>query len=149
MTSDKLRKLAINDIPFHLRTDFQKSHQPYFQTQEYRYFGLHIILHSASKSSIQGRAHEQDRSDRAILSSDVFYVEDGLDTFRLWCRRGILAGKMEEATLNLTVQRAGVQTLCLLTISDLPFSKKHQDSFASMMEIVPKTAYIQEPLPLI
>ncbi len=83
-----------------------------------------------------------------ILSSDTFYNEDGLESFKPWQKLGILAVEMEAASLYLTAQRAGVQALCMLTISDLPLqgmsatSEQRQTSFHSMMELALDTAIL-------
>jgi len=53
---------------------------------------------------------------------------------------------MEAASLYLTAQRAGVQALCMLTISDLPFSGEacsvmdRQTAFTRMMDLALETA---------
>lgn len=81
-----------------------------------------------------------------ILSSDAFYTEGGLESLKPWQNHGILAVEMEAAALYLAAQRAKVQALCLLTISDLVFtgeaatSEERQTSFHAMMELALKTA---------
>ena len=81
-----------------------------------------------------------------ILSSDTFYNEEGLESFKPWQKVGILAVEMEAAALYLTAQRSGVQALCMLTISDLPLqgksvtSEERQTSFHTMMELALNTA---------
>lgn len=81
-----------------------------------------------------------------ILSSDTFYAEDGLESLKNWQKYGILAVEMEAASLYLAAQRANVQALCMLTISDLPFkgegssSEERQKSFHTMMELALRCA---------
>jgi purine-nucleoside phosphorylase len=81
-----------------------------------------------------------------ILSSETFYNEEGLEALQPWVRMGLLAVEMEAASLYLAAQRAEIQALCILTISDLPFSNEHasseerQKSFATMMELALETA---------
>jgi purine-nucleoside phosphorylase len=53
---------------------------------------------------------------------------------------------MEAASLYLTAQKAGVDALCILTISDLPFqgiaatTEQRQTGFHQMMELALNTA---------
>ena len=76
-----------------------------------------------------------------ILSSDIFYHEDGLDTLKKWQKMGVLAVEMESAGLYMNAARAGVNALCILTISDCPFtgelttSEERQLAFTNMMKI--------------
>jgi len=82
----------------------------------------------------------------SILSSDAFYTKDGLGSLVPWKDHGILAVEMEAAALYLAAQRAGVQALCLLTISDLVFTgeaatpEERQTGFHVMMELALDTA---------
>ena len=76
-----------------------------------------------------------------ILSSDVFYHDAGMDALRAWSKMGILAVEMEAAALYMNAARAGVNALCILTISDLPLegvattAEERQTSFTKMMEV--------------
>lgn len=76
-----------------------------------------------------------------ILSSDVFYGEEGLEGLRRWQKMGVLAVEMESAGLYMNAARAGVNALCILTISDCPFTgqvttaEERQTAFTSMMKI--------------
>ncbi len=75
-----------------------------------------------------------------VLSSDTFYDDDegGLQS---WKRMGVLAVEMEAAALYMNAARAGKNALCLLTISDCPFTgeslpaEERQTGFTQMMEI--------------
>lgn len=75
-----------------------------------------------------------------ILSSDVFYGDDG-DALARWKKMGVLAVEMEAAALYMNAARAGKNALCMLTISDCPFTgealpaEERQTSFTQMMEI--------------
>ncbi len=75
-----------------------------------------------------------------ILSSDVFYGDD-MDAWKQWQKMGVLCVEMEAAALYMNAQRAGVNALCILTISDslvtheATSSKERQTAFTKMMEI--------------
>lgn len=75
-----------------------------------------------------------------ILSSDIFYNEDG-EALAKWAKMGILAVEMEAAALYMNAARAGKRALCLLTISDAPFRgeslsvEDRQSGFTDMMKI--------------
>lgn len=75
-----------------------------------------------------------------ILSSDVFYDED-TDMWKGWAKMGVLAVEMEAAALYMNAARAGVDALCILTVSDslvtheLTTAEERQSSFTQMMEI--------------
>jgi DeoD family purine-nucleoside phosphorylase len=53
-----------------------------------------------------------------IVSSDLFYNPDG-DQYGRWSSRGVLAVEMEAAALFTVGAIRGVQTGCLLTVSDI------------------------------
>lgn len=75
-----------------------------------------------------------------ILSSDIFY-DDNPDAWKLWAKMGVLAVEMEAAALYMNAARAGVNALCILTVSDslvtheLTTSEERQTAFTKMMEI--------------
>lgn len=75
-----------------------------------------------------------------ILSSDIFY-DDDRDIWKKWARMGVLAIEMEAAALYMNAARAGVNALCILTVSDSLVSheattaEERQTSFTNMMEI--------------
>lgn len=120
----------------------------------YRDFQLPGILAPTASFSLLRTAYEIALQQRLplhagpILSSDVFYTKDGPDGLRPWQEYGILAVEMESAALYLAAQRAQVQALCMLTISDLVFtgegstSEQRQSGFHAMMELALKTAKI-------
>lgn len=76
-----------------------------------------------------------------IVSNDVFYSDSGLDNLAKWKKIGVLAVEMEAAALYMNAARAGVNALCILTISDCPFTGEEcsayerQVAFTKMMEI--------------
>ncbi len=63
-----------------------------------------------------------------ILSSDFFYSPGGTDDLLAWKKVGMLAVEMEAASLYMTAQEGGVQALCLLTVTDLPFTGEEMTS---------------------
>lgn len=76
-----------------------------------------------------------------VVSNDVFYSDSGLDNLAKWKKMGVLAVEMEAAALYMNAARAGVNALCILTISDCPFTgeecsaHERQVAFTKMMEI--------------
>lgn len=75
-----------------------------------------------------------------IFSSDIFY-DDTPDVWKKWAGMGILAVEMEAAALYMNAARAGVDALCILTVSDslvtheATSSEERQNTFSQMMEI--------------
>ncbi|KUP24023.1 purine-nucleoside phosphorylase [Paenibacillus sp. DMB5] len=75
-----------------------------------------------------------------ILTSDTFYNADKSAAAK-WKEMGVLCIEMEAAALYLNAAQAGVNALCILTISDHIFraeettSEERQTSFTKMMEI--------------
>lgn len=76
----------------------------------------------------------------SILSSDIFY-NDNQESWKQWQKMGVMAVEMEAAALYMNAARAGVNALCLLTISDslvtheATSSEERQTAFTKMMEI--------------
>ena len=76
-----------------------------------------------------------------ILSSDVFYGDNGLEGLKSWQKMGALCVEMEAAALYMNAARAGVNALCIVTISDCPLegkattSHERQVAFTKMMDI--------------
>lgn len=76
-----------------------------------------------------------------IFSSDIFYNDGGVEAMKVWGKMGVLAVEMEAAALYMNAARAGVNALCILTISDLPFegvattAEERQTAFTKMMEV--------------
>ncbi len=75
-----------------------------------------------------------------ILSSDTFYSADK-EAAGKWRDMGILGIEMEAAALYMNAAEAGVNALCILTVSDHIFkqeettSEERETSFTKMMEI--------------
>ncbi len=75
-----------------------------------------------------------------ILSSDIFYGDD-FNSWKKWQKMNVLCVEMEACALYLNAQRAGVNALCILTISDSlvsgekTSSEERQTSFTKMMDI--------------
>lgn len=75
-----------------------------------------------------------------ILSSDIFY-DDNPDMWKSWAKLGVLGVEMEAAALYMNAARAGVNALCILTVSDslvtheITTSEERQTAFTKMMEI--------------
>ncbi len=75
-----------------------------------------------------------------ILSSDIFY-DDNRETWKKWANMGVMAVEMEAAALYMNAARAGVNALCILTVSDslvtreLVSSKDRESTFTQMVEI--------------
>lgn len=76
-----------------------------------------------------------------IVSSDLFYGENGLEGLKSWKKMGALCVEMEAAALYMNAARAGAKALAILTISDCPLtggettSQERQTAFTKMMEI--------------
>ena len=75
-----------------------------------------------------------------ILSSDIFY-NDTPDSWSKWAKMGVMAVEMEAAALYMNAAAAGVNALCILTVSDslvtheATTAEERQTSFTKMMEI--------------
>ena len=76
-----------------------------------------------------------------ILSSDMFYNPELPPVGTSWDRMGVLAVEMESAALYSNAAYAGVNALCILTISDslvtgeATTAEERQTTFTSMMEV--------------
>lgn len=75
-----------------------------------------------------------------ILSSDIFYSANP-DALMKWKEMGILGVEMEAAALYMNAAKAGVNALCMLTVSDHILTheettaEERQTAFTKMMEI--------------
>ncbi|HIU78859.1 MAG TPA: purine-nucleoside phosphorylase [Candidatus Avilachnospira avicola] len=73
-----------------------------------------------------------------VLSGDIFYGVD-LPCATTWAEMGVLAAEMESAALYTNAARAGVNALCIVTISDGPdeitTAEERQTAFTQMMEV--------------
>lgn len=76
-----------------------------------------------------------------ILSSDMFYNPDLPQTGMSWTQMGVLAVEMEAAALYSNAAAAGVNAICILTVSDSAVTgeattaEERQTSFTNMMEV--------------
>lgn len=76
-----------------------------------------------------------------ILSSDMFYNPELPPVGTSWDKMGVLAVEMESAALYSNAAYAGVNALCILTISDslvtgeATTAEERQTTFTSMMEV--------------
>lgn len=74
-----------------------------------------------------------------VFSSDTFY--DDAMSLKQWQKMGVLAVEMEAAALYMNAARCNKKALCILTVSDCPFtgeettSDERQTSFTQMMEL--------------
>ncbi len=75
-----------------------------------------------------------------ILSNDLFYSADP-EELKPWMDMGVLAVEMEAAALYMNAAKAGVNALCILTVSDHIITheettpEERQTAFTKMMEI--------------
>ena len=80
-----------------------------------------------------------------ILSSDIFY-DATPDSWKKWSAMGVMGVEMEAAALYMTAAKAGVNALCILTVSDslvtheATTAEERQNTFTQMMEIALKLA---------
>lgn len=130
--------LNLYDIVFAMgaSTDSNYGHQ-FNVPGHYSITASYELLEKAKKV-----ADEQGQKVRVgnVLSSDVFYNADPT-AIQKWSEMGILCAEMESAGLYLNAAHAGVNALCILTISDHIFKEEkttqeeRQTSFTKMMEI--------------
>ncbi|MDO5793835.1 MAG: purine-nucleoside phosphorylase [Turicibacter sp.] len=75
-----------------------------------------------------------------ILSSDTFY-DAQKDSWKKWASMGVMGIEMEAAALYMNAAYAGVNALCILTVSDslvtheVTSAEERQNTFTQMMEI--------------
>ena len=75
-----------------------------------------------------------------ILSSDTFY-DAQKDSWKKWASMGVMGIDIEAAALHMNAAYAGVNALCILTVSDslvtheLTTAEERQNTFTQMMEI--------------
>ena len=130
--------LNLYDIVFAIgaSTDSNYSHQ-YNLPGHYSITASFELLEKAKKV-----ADEKGQAVRVgnVLSSDIFYNADQT-ALKKWSEMGILCAEMEAAGLYMNAAQAGVNALCILTVSDHIFrseqttQEERQTSFTKMMEI--------------
>lgn len=75
-----------------------------------------------------------------IVTSDIFYHDDA-DSWKEWAKMGCLAAEMETYALYCNANRAGVNALTILTVSDSiahqteTTAEEREKSFKDMMKI--------------
>lgn len=75
-----------------------------------------------------------------VLTSDVFYGDD-IDSWKSWAKMGCLAAEMETYALYCNANRAGVNALTILTVSDSIVNQtettpeQREKGFKDMMKI--------------
>ena len=75
-----------------------------------------------------------------VLTSDVFYGDD-MDSWKSWAKMGLLAAEMESYALYCNANRAGVNALTILTVSDSIVNQtettpeQREKGFKDMMKI--------------
>lgn len=130
--------LNLYDIVFAMgsSTDSNYMHQ-YNLPGNYSITASYDLLEKAKKVA-DDKGHEVRVGN--VLSSDIFYNADPT-ALQKWSDMGILCAEMESAALYLNAAHAGVNALCILTISDHIFNQEHatqeerQTAFTNMMEI--------------
>ncbi len=81
-----------------------------------------------------------------ILSSDMFYNPQLPPVGTTWTQMGVLAVEMESAALYSNAAYAGVNAICILTISDSSFTdevttaEERQETFTDMIDVALKLA---------
>ncbi len=84
-------------------------HEPHCPTASWEL--IHGAVHAAKEMG-------QSMHVGPIVSSDVFYNPDG-NQYERWSKRGVLAVEMEASALFTVGALRGVQSGCLLTVSDI------------------------------
>ena len=130
--------LNLYDIVFAMgsSTDSNYAHQ-YNLPGHYSITASFELLEKAKKAADQ---QGQKVHVGNVLSSDIFYNADP-SALKKWSDMGILCAEMESAALYMNAAHAGVNALCILTISDHIFrqeqttQEERQTAFTKMMEI--------------
>jgi uridine phosphorylase len=108
--------------------------EPHAPTAEFGF--THGLIHAAKELGLRPRVGP-------IASSDTFYDPDP-ERHRRWASRGILAVEMEAAVLFTIGGIRGIQTACVLTISDLvggeQFVRIGDDQLAQAVERMTRLA---------
>jgi DeoD family purine-nucleoside phosphorylase len=126
--------VAISAVPADGTARTYVGGEPHAPTAE---FGVtHGLIHAAKELGLRPRVGP-------IASSDTFYDPDP-ERHRRWASRGILAVEMEAAVLFTIGGIRGVQTACVLTISDLvggeQFVRIGDDELAAAVEQMTRLA---------
>jgi purine-nucleoside phosphorylase len=103
---------------------------------------------TASWSVIHGAVHaakelDQDLHVGPIVSSDVFYNSDA-GQYERWSKRGVLAVEMEASALFTVAALHGIESGCLLTVSDIvvegEFKRISDDELRASVDRMTKVA---------
>src|SRR3954470_14471383 len=97
---------------------------------------IHEAVHLA-------KHREQDIHVGPIVSSDLFYNPDD-GQYERWSKRGVLAVEMEASALFTVAALRGVQSACLLTVSDIvvegEFKRISDDDLRAAVDTMTKLA---------
>ena len=126
--------VAISAVPADSTSTHLVNNEPHCPTASW---GLvHEAVHIAKHSS-------QDLHVGPIVSSDLFYNPDE-GQYERWSKRGVLAVEMEAAALFTVGAIRGVQTGCLLTVSDIVvegvFTRISDDELRAAVDRMTKVA---------
>jgi len=126
--------VAISAVPADGTARTYVGGEPHAPTAEFGF--THGLIHAAKELGLKPRVGP-------IASSDTFYDPDP-ERHRRWASRGILAVEMEAAVLFTIGGIRGVQTACVLTISDLvggeQFVRIGDDQLAQAVERMTRLA---------
>ncbi|HEU0192994.1 MAG TPA: hypothetical protein VFQ71_02275 [Gaiellales bacterium] len=126
--------VAISAVPADGTARTYVAGEPHAPTAEFGF--THGLIHAAKELGLRPRVGP-------IASSDTFYDPDP-ERHRRWASRGILAVEMEAAVLFTIGAIRGVQTACVLTISDLvggeQFVRIGDDQLAEAVERMTRLA---------
>ena len=104
------------------------------------FYGVKNLIRIGSAGAISDKLNLHDVVI-GMAASDVFYGDNGLEGLKSWQKMGALCVEMEAAALYMNAARAGVNALCIVTISDCPLrglettSAERQTAFTNMMKI--------------
>jgi DeoD family purine-nucleoside phosphorylase len=101
--------VALSAVPADSTAMHLVANEPHCPTASWNlvHEAVHIAKHSEIKIEVG-----------PIVSSDLFYNPDG-GQYERWSKRGVLAVEMEAAALFTVGALRGVDTACLLTVSDI------------------------------
>jgi purine-nucleoside phosphorylase len=126
--------VAISAVPADGTARTYVGGEPHAPTAEFGF--THGLIHAAKELGLRTRVGP-------IASSDTFYDPDP-ERHRRWASRGILAVEMEAAVLFTIGGIRGIQTACVLTISDLvggeQFVRIGDDQLAQAVERMTRLA---------
>ncbi len=101
--------IALTAVPADATASHLVGNEPHCPTGAWSL--IHGAVHSAKEQGVPVHVGP-------IVSSDLFYNPDG-GQYERWSRRGVLAVEMEAAALFTLSALRGVESCCLLTVSDI------------------------------